>query len=357
MRGLYQRNGIYWARFIVRGVEYRNSLRTRARQVAERRLTALRRHIEDNAYFGASDPVTWESAFVSWADAWSRLGIKPRTGARYTQSLIGCRQWLDGKNVHEIDNALLKAIVSKRARLGVTNATIRRDMTAISSVLGHCVDEGWLEENPARMIDRSRFREAPRIIVLPRAESIALVFAQATRFTDMAELSLETGMRQEEVAGLEHDRIDRRRMALTLEQTKGNAVRQVPLNAKAVEIISRQPRHFRSRWVFWHGNGDRFHNVDSGFYALVSRVARKAAQSGCDFRRFRFHDLRHLFAVDFLRLGKGTIYDLQSILGHRSIKTTEGYLQHLTPQEALFAKHGMVAQNRAQDERIEAENG
>lgn len=356
MRGLYQRNGIYWARFKVRGHEYRASLRTRSEAIAERRLKALKQQVEDRAWFGASDPVLWEAAVVSWANAWARLGIKPRTGARYAQSLICVRPWLDGKKVHEIDNALLKQIVSARAKYGVTNATIRRDMTAISSVLGHAADEGWIKENPARMMDRSRFKERKAKIVLPRPASMAEVFAQRSRFMDMAELSRECGMRQEEVAGLEHDRLDRNRMTGTLEDTKGNAVRVVPLTARALDIIDRQPRHFRSKWVFWHGNGDRFRNVDSSFYALVKRVAQKAAQQGREFRRFRFHDLRHLFAVTYLKERRGGIYDLQQVLGHKSVKTTEGYLDHLTPEEKWAAIHG-VTQNPAQSERFGAENG
>jgi integrase/recombinase XerD len=356
MRGLYQRNGIFWARFKVRGHEYRASLRTRSRAVAERRLKSLKEHIENTAYFGASDPVAWETAVISWANAWGRLGIKPRTGARYQQSLIVCRPWLDGKKVHEIDNALLKSIVSARAKQGTTNATIRRDITAISSVLGHCCDEGWLEDNPARMMDRSRFKEKKANIILPRPESIAQVFAEGGRLVDMAELSKETGMRQEEIAGLEHDRLDRKRMTATLEDTKGNVVRVVPMSAYAFEIIDRQPRHFKAKWAFWYGNGERFANVDSSFYALVSRVARKAAQSGREFRRFRFHDLRHFFAVHYLKDRRGGLYDLQQVLGHKSVKTTEGYLDHLTPEEKWAAIHG-VAQFAAQSERFGGENG
>jgi integrase/recombinase XerD len=355
MRGLYQRSGIFWARFKVRGHEYRASLRTRSRSVAERRLKALKEHVEETAYYGASDPVTWEEAVVSWSSAWARLGIKPRTGARYAQSLICCRPWLDGKKVHEIDNALLKSIVSARAKHGIKNATIRRDITAVSSVLGHCCDEGWIEENPAHMMDRSRFKEKKAKIILPRPDSIAYLFAEAGRMVDMAELSKESGMRQEEIAGLEHDRLDRKRMTVTLEDTKGNAVRVVPLTPHAVEIIDRQPRHFREKWVFWHGNGERYQNVDSDFYALGQRVARKAAQAGREFRRFRFHDLRHYFAVHYLKDRRGGLYDLQQVLGHKSVKTTEGYLDHLTPEEKWAAIHG-VAQNPAQEERFGGEN-
>lgn len=356
MRGLYQRNGIYWARFKVRGHEYRSSLRTRSEAIAERRLKALKQQIEDQAYFGASDPVAWEAAVVSWASAWGRLGIKPRTGARYAQSLACVRPWLDGKQVHAIDNALLKQIVSARAKHGITNATIRRDMTAISSVLGHCCDEGWIENNSAKTMDRGRFKERKAKIILPRLESIAQVLAEGGRLLDMAELSQESGMRQEEIASLEHDRVDRKRMTAILEDTKGNAVRVVPLTSKAIEIIDRQPRHFKEKWVFWHGNGQRFHNVDTSFYALVKRVARKAAQDGRDFRRFRFHDMRHFFAVAYLKERRGGIYDLQQVLGHKSVKTTEGYLDHLAPDEKWAAIHG-VAQNASQDERFGGENG
>jgi len=53
----------------------------------------------------------------------------------------------------------------------------------------------------------------------------------------------------------------------------------------------------------------------------------------------RCHHLRHRFAVEYLRAG-GNIYQLQKILGHSSIKTTEIYLNYLTPDEAFQAQHG-----------------
>jgi len=61
---------------------------------------------------------------------------------------------------------------------------------------------------------------------------------------------------------------------------------------------------------------------------------------------FRFHGLRHLFAVTYLQRG-GDIYDLQRILGHASIKTTELYLDYLTPEERRTAMTGS-AQTTAQ---------
>jgi integrase/recombinase XerD len=46
----------------------------------------------------------------------------------------------------------------------------------------------------------------------------------------------------------------------------------------------------------------------------------------------RFHDLRHEYAIRYLETG-GSIYTLQKLLGHGSIKQTERYLAYLTPQQ------------------------
>lgn len=354
-KGTYKRNGIYWARFKVRGHEYRESLRTRSEAVAERRLKTLRQEIEDRVYFGASEAISWPQAVVAWDEAIKRTKKRPGTIARYLVSLGQLRRWLDPCDVQKIDLALLREIVKQRRKAGAGNATIRRDLTAVSSVLDHAIDEGWIEENPARMFDRHRLKESRDPIVLPQPESIAAVLAVGSRFTDMADLARETGMREEEIASLHHSQIDRDRMAISLVHTKGRRAREVPVTVRAMEIIDRQPQFLRSPFVFWRGAGERFINVASQFHATVKRVAQKAAQQDVKLRRFRFHDLRHLFAVEYLREGRGSLYELQQILGHASVKTTEIYLDHLTPEEKRIAIHG-VAQNAARDERSGGEN-
>lgn len=353
-KGLYKRNGIYWARFKVRGVEYRESLRTRSESVAERRLKALRQEVEDRVFYGASEAVTWPQAVVAW-DTWiKQQGKRAGTIKRYLVSIVQLRTWLDDKDIQRIDHELVRTIVRERARSGVSNATIRRDLSAMASVLDAAMDENWIKENPAHSFDRRRLKETRDPIVLPDEGSIAAVLAVGSRFIDMAELAREVGMREEEIASLRHDQVDKTRMAISLTLTKGRRAREVTMTPKALAIIERQPRYLKSPYVFWRAEGARFKNVGSQFYATVGRVARKAAQEGREFRRFRFHDLRHLFAVEYLRQRRGSIYDLQQELGHASIKTTEDYLDYLTPEEKHAAIHG-VAQSAAQDERSDEE--
>ncbi len=319
-------------------------------------MKARKEEIEDQAYYGASEAVTWPQAVVAW-DAWiKRQGKRPGTIKRYLVSLTQLRPWLDAMDVQRIDQDTVRTIVRGRSKDGASNATIRRDLSAMASVLDAAIDEGWIKENPAHSFDRRRLSERRDPIVLPDPAHVREVLALGSRFVDMAALAWATGMREEEIASLRHDQVDRNRMAISLTHTKGRRAREVPITSAALTIIAQQPQYLRSPFVFWRGEGERFKHVGAQFYATVARVARKAAQASQPFRRFRFHDLRHLFAVEALREGRLSLYALQQVLGHTSVKTTEGYLDHLTPEEKQVAIQG-VAQNAARDERFEAGEG
>ncbi|WP_420137589.1 tyrosine-type recombinase/integrase [Sphingomonas sp.] len=358
-KNLYTRNGVYWARFKVRGVEYRESLRTRSSSVATKRLKARKQQVEDQAHFGISGPRGWMEAVLAWTVAMEQE-IRNRTKSdktvkRYATSLNEVRPWLDKAEVHEIDQDLLREMVKGRHAQRVTNATIRRDLTAIASVLDVAIDEGWIEENAASDYPRKRLQERRDPIVLPTPEAITLTIGrQRTRFGDMMLLARETGMREEEIASLEHTSVDLAGRHATI-VGKRNRLRTVTLSTEAIAIIKRQPRYLGCPFVFWHQVEDeagrpvasRYNNVASNFADYTMRAEKRAIKQGVEYRRFRFHDLRHMFAVEYLREGRGGIYDLQRELGHGSVKTTEIYLDFLTPEQAAQARVG-VAQKRAQ---------
>ena len=351
-KNLYLRAGIYWARFKVRGIEYRESLRTRSERVAVKRLAARREEIEDQAVYGIAGPIGWPDAVVAWNDS---LGdsLADRTFKRYAASLRQLRPFFDHLSVQQIDGEVLKDMIKARKRSGVKNATIRRDLTAASSVFNHAVDEGWITENPALAINRRRIvPERVVRIVLPREDMIALVFAAApSRICDLCELTRETGLRLDEATSLKQTAINRHERIITVENGKGEKVRTIPLTAKAEAIIDRQPRYIGKPWVFWKGSGQRLTDVSSRLGGYMARLAQKAAREGAEFEGFSHHDFRHLFAVEYLRHGRGSIYDLQGELGHDSISTTERYLAFLTPEQARAAKSG-VAQRGAHAPRF-----
>ncbi len=362
-KNLYLRDGIYWARFKVAGLEYRESLRTRSLATAEKRLKARKEQVLDQARYGIAGPRSWMEAVVSWAALMEQeirtKAISPKTVKRYAVSLNECRQWLDPRDVHEVDADCMRELVKGRQALKVTNATIRRDLTAIASVLDHAIEEQWVEDNAARAYPRKRLKERRDPIELPTPADIAFTIGrQRTRFGDLMLFARETGMREEEIASLKHAEVDVVRGLATF-VGKRNRLRTVPLTAAAIEIVGRQPRHLRCPFIFWHmaedGEGKpiavRYANVATNFALYTQRAAVRAAKAGIEYRRFRFHDLRHLYAVEFLREGRGGIYDLQRNLGHTSVKTTEIYLDYLTPAQVAAAREG-VAQKGAQMQRF-----
>jgi len=153
------------------------------------------------------------------------------------------------------------------------------------------------------------------------------------------------GHRQEEAAGMERPQI--RDKVADLSRTKTNRPRAVPLNDLAVGTLESTPIHIGTKHVFWHQRGKevcRHRNVSSRFGHITRRLFKEKKIS----RRFPFHDLRHWFAVDYLRAG-GNIYDLQKVMGHKSIKTTELYLDFLTPEEAHAAKFGVAQKGHTYD--------
>ena len=98
---------------------------------------------------------------------------------------------------------------------------------------------------------------------------------------------------------------------------------------------------------FWHDEGEPYASFAPTFAKLVKRVEAWAKANGVEFRRFKFHHLRHRHARRLAQIGRD-IYTLQGRLGHTSVKTTEMYLDYLTPQEVQIAKFGAAAKRDKQ---------
>jgi len=339
---LVKRNGVWYARIQVRGRDVRRSLRTASRAEAKKRLAGVLAQAEHFRFYGESRH-TWKEAVVEWAA--SAPGISPGTLKRYLVSLSQLRGILDELFVDEITPRTI-AQIGRRA--GVSNATRRRDITAVSVVLRWCVSQNWREDNPAAVWDRSIIKERRDPIVLPEPYDIDCVVSAAPgNLARLIRFAQYTGMREEECASLERSQADLRRAAINLTKTKTNRPRSVPLDERALGTLTGTPPRLGCPFVFWHPPGTRYLTLASRFAAIVKHAqARAKTEKRPIPRAFRFHDLRHWYAVDYLRAG-GSIYTLQQILGHSSIKTTELYLAYLTPAEQEQAKAGS-AQNPAQ---------
>jgi integrase/recombinase XerD len=271
-----------------------------------------------------------------WA-LWINKQVGPKTRERYACSLDQMRPWLDGKGLGEIDSRIVAEIVRARSAAGVTNATIKRDLVALSSVLNFAIDQGWLDNNPVLPRMR-RIREKREPIVLAHHAHVDLVIARCPgMIADIARAAIVTGARQAELLKARREHIDHDRRQMTL-IGKGRKLRVIALDPYGgYDLMCSLPAYAHKQLLFWHSEGKSYKNFASQFAAIVDRTGAWARENGIDFRPFRFHDLRHLHAVTWLKDGR-SIYDLQNRLGHGSIKTTELYCKYLTADEERIAK-------------------
>ena len=329
---LYKRGKIWWLRATANGVEFRESLRTSdaktARRLRDKRLSDIRAA----AYHGEVRH-TWEEAVTQWAQ--HAIGQVSRTTAkRYAVSLKQCEMHLKFCDIAKIDGAKLQHLINQRRQVDkATPATVRRDLTAISRVLEYAEALGWREGNPT-LSKRKLLRERRNPICLPDAHSIALMVSSCSpRFASLVQAALLTGCRQEELCCLVWKQFQPKQGTLEV-IGKGNKRRTIQLSEAAAAHIDGTAPVLGSELIFCTPQGTKWSSPASYFVKIRDRVAK----SDKNFKPFRFHDLRHLWAVEALRGGMG-IYALSKHLGHTSVGITERvYLAFLTPEEAEAAK-------------------
>ena len=124
-----------------------------------------------------------------------------------------------------------------------------------------------LDTNPVTVLNKQNSEESrPRTRFITRDEFARLHDAASEDLKPILVIAVETGLRKDELLGLEVSSIDFRRRELHLEMTKTNTPRRVPLSAKALDTI-------RS---FWSNALDRAHPTCSAkLMALGSGIRRR----------------------------------------------------------------------------------
>lgn len=331
MSYVYKRGDVYWFQAKIDGRRFRESLRTNslslARKEAAKRIEKLKAEIHRGEI-----TITWEEAVVEWGKHIEKH-VGPKTAKRYAVSLGQCEEYLKPYRIQNINGKVIGDLIAGRSNDGTSPTTIRRDLTAISSVLEYALAREWIEANPT-LTKRRLLRERREPIVLPQHDAIRTYVQEAGH--NLGALIMGawlTGCRQDELVTVTWKGFNE--VAGTLEVIgKGRKRRVIKLYPEARAFISALPK--ATDYIFGNGK-DRFKDAATVFTHLRRAIMHKAEQEGRTVQRFRFHDLRHLFAVEALQQGRMGIYELSRHLGHTSVKTTEIYLAFLTPEQATKA--------------------
>lgn len=336
MASLYRRGSVYWGRAQRKGREFRRSLKTRRRTIAERRL---------GEWLGELDAVAWGDKPRRFFDeAVKKFTIehlptlKPKSAIRYGVSMGHLSLHFAGKMLHQIARAELSAFETKRRTEGVAPGTIRRDLSCLSSILSDCEEWEWLGAgaNPVPAYLKRRAKKglkeaAGRKRYLSIQEEAALLAAatpanqrtkhgrQAGKWTCAREaitIAIDTGLRREEQFSLTWSQIDMDRGVITTTaDTKNRRTRVVPMPLRSRTILGTLPRQLDCPYVFV--------NPDTGTRFLQLNLGLKGAARRAKITNLRWHDLRRTAGCRWLQRDGKTIAEVSLLLGHSSVTVTE----------------------------------
>lgn len=142
----------------------------------------------------------------------------------------------------------------------------------------------------------------------------------------------QTGMRENEAVSLTADNADHERRQIRLLRTKTSRPRTIAWVTPGGNATPLLGQAARNGYLFPNRDGQPYRNAASNYGQVMRRVAARCEVENIPFTRFRIHDLRHAFAIRWLKAG-GDIYRLSRHLGHTSVTTTEIYLSALTADE------------------------
>jgi len=336
-KNILWRNGRAYVRIQVNGEDRRRSLNTSDPVEARRKVKEMQALAEKERAGDVSD-VTFNRAALEWTEA--GMGVRSQsTRDRYGVSILKLKDTFGSLKQHEITRRKIgEYVLKRRTEDKVSNATIKRDITALSRLLSHCVAHGYRDDNPAREWDRSTIRDTREPIQRPCMKSFdACVKEASPMWAALLQFLLASGFRLNvDAASLQRAQVNWTTGIVTF-RTKGGRIRTRQLTEEAMRHLRSAPAVMGSPYVFAKPNGDKLTNLSRAFEDVRAKALRRAEREGWTFKSFRLHDLRHEYAIRFLKAG-GSIYRLQSLLGHTSVKTTEGYLDFLTDEEVALAK-------------------
>lgn len=144
---------------------------------------------------------------------------------------------------------------------------------------------------------------------------------------------LLTGARKREVLHARWADMDQEQRRWRIEFNKTGQTRHVPLSQGVLSLLAKVPRVEGSEYVFPNPATGKPYATLFGAWDTARRKAGLAD--------LRIHDLRHSFASYLINQGH-SLYEVQKLLGHTQVKTTQRYA-HLTHDSLLNAADAAAA--------------
>jgi integrase len=184
--------------------------------------------------------------------------------------------------------------------------------------------------NPARKVDLFKLNNEKQTFLSKEQVAVlldALAVSENRDLTSIVKFLLLTGARKTEALKAEWREFDLANRSWVIPLSKSGTARKVAISDPLVALLETLPSRGKSPYLFTNpATAKPYVGV---WYAWDS--ARKRA----GLAHVRIHDLRHSFASFLVNSGRG-LYEVQRLLGHAHIKTTQRYA-HLSDETLISA--------------------
>ncbi len=337
---LYKRpNSPYWYATFIRadGRRARISTGTESKQAAQELAAQAAADSWRQRKLGERPLILWDQAVLQWL---AEHGDQRKSLETIKDRLRWLTQHLTGTPVASIDAKRvreLKALkLAEPVRLGgrattkrAAPGTVNRMLSELRKILRYCHRQEWIDRIPhvdAMPEPKGDFRW------LTRDEAGRLIAELPAHLASMAAFALATGLRAENVQGLEWRRVDLARRCAWIQggQAKGGKPIAVPLNQDALHILARQ-QGAHPRWVFVYRPAAKggHQGAPEPIRARLTTKAWKKAVERAGIEPCTFHDLRHTWASWHIQAGT-PLKVLQELGAWSNLEMVQIYA-HLAP--------------------------
>lgn len=323
----YPNTGTYYALVKRHGKQFRRSLKTSDRQLADRRLADFRAKVGRRAAGARDQAITFMELAKNWSDA-ARTRMKPNSARSMDISIRQLNKHFGTLQVRNISTADCHDWEKKRGA-NISASTFNHDRTTLVAVLSFGVREGLLLDNPALSIARRKLPKGK--VVIPTKEQFSLLVktirsadCRAWTAANLIELLAYSGMRLAEATALTWGEVDfeRSQFVVTggIKGTKNHEARAVPLFPAVRSLLERIRREAKNP-------------VGATERIIPTGHARKAMSTACkkaELPHFHHHLFRHFFVSQAIEAG----IDFKTIaawVGHKDggvlVAKTYGHLR------------------------------
>lgn len=255
-----------------------------------------------------------------------------RSRQEYAKNIRAFDDWLNGRR---FDRTSVLEYVSHCEKRGLAPATINQRLASIRGIVREAEAAQMIPYDVARPILSIRDRKARRVrsaAWLERDQILEILAGcsgtpKSVRDRALFAVAIATGLRQAELASLTWSQLTRRRRKYFLMgvATKGGKIRDIVIQESAMKWLN--------KWGKLSGKkGPIFKRIRKGGTIQEAGIsARAISQISFELCKaigipIAAHDLRRTYA-NLLYEAQVPVREIQRLLGHSSIKTTEEYLK------------------------------